>query len=353
MAQLQINLSKIQYNAHVLNALCSQNNICFTPVTKCVAGDSKIIEVLKDIGITHFADARIDNITKSKDPSISFAMIGTTNQYGLEDVVRYTNISIQTEIATIRQLNDLAGKQEVKHQILLMVDWKDAREGILTYDVINYIKEIIQMHHLNLAGLAFNFMCFQSNAPTEEDVKMINQFVNSIEELTNIRFKIISGGNSSLLTQMAYSDLGKINELRIGETLFRGIETSTNHPIAMLYQDTIILEAEIVEIKPRINYDTGKQYLQAIIDIGSLDTHVETITPVHHQVKILGATSDHVMIDLLNQDFYQLGDKIQFSLDYKALAQSMYMPNIAKVYIHDEGIEQAITNIKNQVFNSL
>lgn len=353
MAQLQINLSKIKYNGHVLNALCSQNNICFTPVTKCVAGDSKIIEVLKDIGMTHFADARIDNITKSKDTNLSFAMIGTTNQYELEDVVRYTNISIQTEIETIRQLNNLAGKQQVKHQILLMVDWKDAREGILTYDVIDYIKEIIQMHHLNIAGLAFNFMCFQSNAPTDEDVKMINQFVKSIEEVTNIRFKIISGGNSSLLTQMAYSDLGKINELRIGETLFRGIETTTNHPIAMLYQDTIILEAEIVEIKPRMNYDTGKQYLQAIIDIGSLDTHVEAITPIHHQVKILGATSDHVMIDLLNQDFYQLGDKIQFSLEYKALAQSMYMPNLTKAYTRDEGVEQACTNIKNQVFNSL
>jgi len=141
MAQLQINLSKIKYNGHVLNALCSQNNICFTPVTKCVAGDSKIIEVLKDIGMTHFADARIDNITKSKDTNLSFAMIGTTNQYELEDVVRYTNISIQTEIETIRQLNNLAGKQQVKHQILLMVDWKDAREGILTYDVIDYIKE--------------------------------------------------------------------------------------------------------------------------------------------------------------------------------------------------------------------
>ncbi|MDG0844577.1 alanine racemase [Staphylococcus equorum] len=353
MARLQINLSKVQYNAHVLNSLFSQNNICFTPVTKCVGGDSKIIEALKDIGITHFADARIDNITKSKDPNISFAMIGTTNQYELEDVVRFTNISIQTEMATIRQLNDLAGKQQVKHQILLMVDWKDAREGILTYDVVGYIKEIIHMHHLNIAGLAFNFMCFQSNAPTDEDVEMINQFVNSIEELTHIRFKIISGGNSSLLTQMTYSDLGKINELRIGETLFRGIEITTNHPIAMLYQDTIILEAEIVEIKPRVNIATGKQYLQAIIDIGNLDTYVEEIIPMHHQVKIIGATSDHVMIDLLNQDFYQLGDKIQFSLGYKALAQSMYMPNLTKAYIRDAGIEQACTNITNQVFNSL
>ncbi|RIO59585.1 alanine racemase, partial [Mammaliicoccus sciuri] len=155
-----------------------------------------------------------------------------------------------------------------------------------------------------------------------------------------MRFKIMSGGNSSMIAQMLYQDMGKINELRVGETLFRGVETTTNQPIASLYQDAIILEAEIVEIKPRIDISSSQQYLQAIVDIGNLDTFIDDIKPHHHQVKVIGATSDHVMIDLLNQDHYQISDKIQFSLGYKALAQSMYMTNLGKNYIHDSVIEK-------------
>ncbi len=47
-----------------------------------------------------------------------------------------------------------------------------------------------------------------------------------------------------MLPQLLYNDLGKINELRIGETLFRGVDTTTNEQYAMLYQDAITLEAD-------------------------------------------------------------------------------------------------------------
>ena len=67
MAQLKVNLSKIKYNAYILNTLLKQHHIHFTPVLKCVAGDRKIVETLKSVGLTHFADARINNIFSSKE----------------------------------------------------------------------------------------------------------------------------------------------------------------------------------------------------------------------------------------------------------------------------------------------
>lgn len=351
MAQVKINLSKIKYNAQVLSSIFNQNHIRFTPVIKCVGGDNRIVETLKEIGLTHFADARIENITKSKNENLSFMMIRTPSRSELNDVVQQTDISIQTEITTIRRLNDIAREKGTKHKILLMVDWKDGREGILTYDIIDYINEILYMHHVLIVGLAFNFMCFQSVIPTEEDVALINQFVDSVERETNMKFSIISGGNSSMIPQMLYRDFGRINELRIGETLFRGVETTTNQSIASLYQNAITLEAEIVEIKPRMNIATGHQYLQAIVDIGNLDTAVEDIQPLHHHISIAGATSDHVMLYLLNQDYYQVGDKIQFSLGYKALAHSMYMVNLKKAYHHDEIIENLCNNLNVEKSN--
>ena len=53
---------------------------------------------------------------------------------------------------------------------MLMIDWKDGREGVLTYDTLDFIKEIMNLNHIQLVGVAFNFMCFKSAAPEENDV---------------------------------------------------------------------------------------------------------------------------------------------------------------------------------------
>ena len=35
---------------------------------------------------------------------------------------------------------------------MLMVDWKDGREGVLTYDVVRYVQEVL-LSHIQLVGL--------------------------------------------------------------------------------------------------------------------------------------------------------------------------------------------------------
>ena len=87
-------------------------------------------------------------------------------------------------------------------------------------------------------------------------------------------------------------------------------------------------------------------YLQAILDIGRIDTVVEDITPLNNQIKVMGATSDHLMIDLQNADYYQTGDVIEFTLGYNALAQSMYQKTLKHVYIKDAGVQVLVDHFK-------
>lgn len=344
MANISINLSKIAYNAEVLHSLLAEQDIHFTPVVKCVAGDKKILEMLIDLGFNHFAESRLENINKEFHDKCSYLLLRPTPKKQYLELVENVKMSIQTEIQTIREINDIAGKLNKKHQIMLMIDWKDGREGVLTYDMLDYIKEIIAMKHIQFVGIAFNFMCFKSLAPTEDDIFAINQFVQAIENAIGFRLKIISGGNSSMLPQLMYNDLGRINELRIGEALFRGVDTTTYQPIPRLFQDAITLEAEIIEIKPRL-LEGSQCYLQAILDIGYIDTVINKIIPLNDKVKIIGATSDHLMIDLGNQDFYQVGDMISFSLEYEALSQIMYHQKISKSYVKDQHIQSLIEQI--------
>lgn len=222
MAQININLSKIEYNADALRTLLENNDIHLTPVIKCIAGDSRIIETLIQSGFTHFAESRLEKINEDFKGQCNYLLLRPTSKNRYTQLIKSVKMSMQTEIESIREINDIAKQLNQKHQIMLMIDWKDRREGVITYDVLNYIEEIIKMTHIQLIGIAFNFMCFKSSAPTEEDILKINQFVDAIEYNLGFRLKVVSGGNSSMIPQLMYNDLGRINELRIGEALFRG-----------------------------------------------------------------------------------------------------------------------------------
>ena len=57
--------------------------------------------------------------------------------------------------------------------------------------------------------------------------------------------------------------------------------------------------------------------LQAIVDIGYVDTDVNKIKPIKNDVSIVGASSDHLMINLNNQDYYKVGDIIEFAMSMR------------------------------------
>lgn len=106
----------------------------------------------------------------------------------------------------------------------------------------------------------------------------------------------------------------------------------------MLFQNAITVEAEILEIKPRLS-DNNQCYLQAIVDIGYVDTDVNKIKPIKNDVSIVGASSDHLMINLNNQDYYKVGDIIEFAMEYEALSQVMYHNHMTKHYFKDNYIQ--------------
>ncbi|MBE9454672.1 alanine racemase, partial [Staphylococcus epidermidis] len=117
MANVHVNLSKIKYNAKVLQSLLERKHIHFTPVIKCVAGDKRIVSSIKSLGITHFAESRLDNIEQLKDLDITFTLLRPTVEADLEKMISRVEMSIQTELTTIKKLNTLAKSLDIKHQI--------------------------------------------------------------------------------------------------------------------------------------------------------------------------------------------------------------------------------------------
>ena len=347
--RIEIDLEKIAHNAKTLKKLYGSKGISITGVTKVVCGDPKIADVLVKSGISILADSRIDNIRKMRKAGIQaqFLLQRTPIPSQTELVVRYTDVSLNTELSVIKGLSRSAVKQGITHKIILMVELGDLREGLLPSDLENTVKEIIVLKGIEFVGVGTNLACFGGIEPDEEKMEYLSTIVKNIEENFGLTLEFVSGGNSANYNWfISTKDIGKINNLRLGESIFLGCETLYRKHIPNLFTDAFTLITEVIEskIKPSVPYgnihqdafgntpkfqDRG-QIKRAILGVGLQDVLVSGLTPML-DIDILGASSDHIIVDA-KQIELNVGNGVSFNLNYGALLSSMTSPYVIKKY---------------------
>jgi predicted amino acid racemase len=347
--RIEIDLGKIAHNAKTLNKLYGSKGISITGVTKVVCGDPKIADVLVKSGISILADSRIDNIRKMRKAGIQaqFLLQRTPIPSQTELVVRYADVSLNTELSVIKGLSRSAVKQGITHKIILMVELGDLREGLLPSDLENTVKEIIVLKGIEFVGVGTNLACFGGIEPDEEKMEYLSTIVKNIEEKFGLTLEFVSGGNSANYNWfISTKDIGKINNLRLGESIFLGCETLYRKHIPNLFTDAFTLITEVIEskIKPSVPYgnihqdafgntpkfqDRG-QIRRAILGVGLQDVLVSGLTPML-DIDILGASSDHIIVDA-KQIELNVGNGVSFNLNYGALLSSMTSPYVIKKY---------------------
>ena len=131
MPRIEISLPKIQDNARVLSKLYGKKGISLMGVSKAVIGEPSIAEAMIQGGVRFIADSRIENIQKMKNAGISarFVLLRTALSHA-ESVVKNADISLNTEIETLKELSYYAKVHHKNHQVILMVELGDLREGI-------------------------------------------------------------------------------------------------------------------------------------------------------------------------------------------------------------------------------
>ncbi len=348
--RIEINLDKIAHNASVLKNLYRSKGIDIMCSTKVVSGAIEISKVLIESGIKTLADSRITNLIKIYNAKIhsQLVLLRTPPLSQTELVVKYVDISLNSEITVIKELSKYARKYNRIHKIILMVELGDLREGIMPSDIEDAVKEIIAMQGIEIIGIGTNLTCFGGVEPNDEKMEQLSLIVKDIREKFNLRLEVVSGGNSANYNWfMSTKDVGEINNLRIGESVFMGCETLCSKPIPELFTDAFILVTEVIEskIKPSVPYGTIHKdafgnipkfknrglIRRAILGIGLQDVLVSGMTPIL-DIEILGATSDHVIIDCENKEL-KVGDEVRFNLNYGALLAVMTSSYITKKYM--------------------
>jgi len=345
--RIEIDLGKIAHNARTLKELYGSKGIDVIGVTKAVCGDPEIADTLVKSGINILADSRIINIKRMRNAGVRalFLLLRTPGLSQAEEVVKYTDISLNTELSVIKRLSKFAVENKSIHKIILMLELGDLREGLMPMDLDSTIKQVLELEGIELVGLGTNLACFGGIAPDKEKMEYLSNITIDVDEKFGLKLAFISGGNSANYNWfMSTNDIGRINNLRLGESIFLGCETLHRKPIPGLYTDAFTLIAEIIEskIKPSLPYgkvsqdafgnvpefqDQG-QINRAILNVGLQDVLVSGLTP-RSNIEILGASSDHIIVKTRNAEL-KVGNELEFDLNYGALISAMTSPYVIK-----------------------
>jgi len=286
-----------------------------------------------------------------KDAGIDakFLLLRAPMRHELEDVIAYTDFSLNSEIATIIRLNEVAEKYDRIHNIILMIELGDLREGILPSMVDEYIDQIMGLKNIHLAGIGTNLVCLNGIKPTNKKMDQLSDITKYIQEKYSVTLDIVSGGNSANYQWFIETrDIGEINHLRIGESILLGTDPISQSKIRGLQTNAFTLYTEVIESKRKASMPEGiptytafgdipeikdeGEMNRAILAIGLQDLDTRGCKPVDEDIRIIGITSDHMVVASAYR-MLQVGEIVQFILTYRALLKLMISPYVEKEYI--------------------
>lgn len=352
--RLVIDLKKIKNNLDKTIEMVKGAGCSLMIVTKGYCADMEIYKILEESSIEYIADSRIQNLKKYEGTKKSRVLLRLPMQSEADEVVRYSDVSLNSEIETIKKLNIAAKNQSKIHKILLMIDLGDLREGIFFKDeqeIYHAVEEILKLKNIELYGLGVNLTCYGAVIPKNENLLILVEIAKKIEKKFNIKLQMISGGNSSSVYLIGKNELPEgINNLRIGEAFLLGDETAYSQMLDNFYDDAFTLEAEIIELKEKQTVPIGETGVdafgnkpvyedlgiikRAIIAVGRQDVDPDNLHPIDSKISILGASSDHLILNVQNsEEEYKTGDIVKFKLSYSSLLRATTSNYVDKIYV--------------------
>jgi predicted amino acid racemase len=350
--RLEIDLAKIGHNVREMVRLYGAKGLQITGVTKGVLGDPVIADVFVRNGITILADSRIPNLRKMQEAGIkaTWLLLRMPTPSDAEAVVRFSDISLNSELAVVRKLSEAALGYGVRHKIILMVELGDLREGIMPEDLDAAVEEILSLSGVRLAGIGVNLSCYGGVKPDKKNMSRLSSLARGIEEKFRLSLEFVSIGCSTVYTWLKDVDQAlNINSVRTGDSLLLGGRDLEEKGIPGLHYDAFTLVAEVIESKVKPSVPEGEIGIDAfgaiptfvdrgiirrlILNIGRQDVLYTHLLYPRADIEILGASSDHLIADAKKTNL-RVGDEVQFDTDYGAMLQAMTSPYVAKVYLN-------------------
>jgi predicted amino acid racemase len=289
------------------------------------------------------------------DISAPIWLVRTPTPALADEAVRVSDVSVVSELAVVEALDAAAERATTRYGVLVMVDIGDLREGMMPEEVPAFLEAAARCENIDIIGLGASLTCYGAIVPDERNLAQLADVTAAAEKQLG-RKLIISGGSSTSLDPVIHGLApDTIDNLRLGESIVLGVDPATREqiPDLELFTDAVTLSAPVIEckVKPSMPIGTSAQDAfggspvfedrglrrRAICAIGRQDAPPEGLTPLDPRIQVLGASSDHLVLDV--DDLPEppaIGDAIVFRPGYSAVLGLFTSEYVRKEFVGGE-----------------
>ncbi len=339
---IEIRPDGILHNLKIMKQRCAEKGMTLSVVTKMLVGYEPLVRYLvEEGGVRAICDSRVENFMEFVDIKAEKWLIRSPMLSQVKDVVKFTDVSLNSELEVLQALNDEAKMQNKRHKVILMYECGDLRDGCYTDELMFLAGEVLKMSNLELYGVGTNLSCVNEVLPNEKNMALFENAVGAVQEKYKIKLPIVSGGASSSIKMLFDGKLPcVINNMRMGESIFLGNIPVYDVPFDAAREDNFILKAEIIELKEKpgvpetLPQGCEKLMKRAIVAVGKQDIYLPGLHCADKRIKIVGGSSDHVVLDITDcGNDYKIGSVVDFKMTYNCLLNAMTSKYVEKIII--------------------
>lgn len=353
--RLVIDLQKVYENTKNLVEMAKSENIAITGVVKVVDTLPSVAEKMIQAGCISIADSRMEGLAALRESGISseLMLLRLPMKSEAAKVVRYADISMNSELVVLQALDEEARKAKKVHKVILMADLGDLREGFVDEEELLQAAFQVEkeMKGLYLYGIGTNLGCYGSIKPDPINLGKLVHLAQVIEQHIGRKLDLVSGGASTSVPLLVDGKMPQgISHLRSGEAILNGKDLPDiwGYPMEGFHRDVAILQAEVIEVKDKPSHPIGEIFVdafgyrpeycdigirkRALLAVGKKDIgHHDSLIPKKKGIQMVGSSSDHLIIDVTEAEEVQVGDILEFELYYQALMYLSASKSVKKI----------------------
>ncbi|MBN1435330.1 alanine racemase [Candidatus Fermentibacterales bacterium] len=359
MNRLLIGMDALGHNYRTVGTWIGHHGAALTVVTKALCGHEQVLGSLARIGATSVADSRLENLRVISDMGLELECwyLRPPHSSELEEVVRLADVSLNTELSTVKDLDSAAGRLGYRHKVLLMIELGDLREGILPGALVRTYQEVFTLPNVDIIGIGANLGCLAGAIPSIDQLMQLVLYRELLELKFDRKLPFISAGSSAVLPLLLEGQVPPaVNHFRVGEAILLGTDLINGGTLGGLRNDGFLLEAEVVEVKEKSltplgetsdeispfgtgngsdpDIAPGSRGFRAVVTVGELDTDVSSLVPVNPEYRIAGASSDVTVLNVGEHgSSLSVGDTVSFRMGYSGLVRLMNNRYTEKVIV--------------------
>ncbi len=332
--------AKITANTEAVVRLCAAQHIDVVAVSKCVRSDPAIVRAMLRGGVRIIGESRLSNILAMREAGIDceVMLIRLPAISEADAVVSAADYSIDSEADVLRALSAAAVSAGRSHGVLVAIETGDRREGVRAEDAPGLCRLVLDLPGLHLTGVATALGCLCGVLPTAANQEVFAEIVEELQIELGLTFPMVSAGHTGNLHLVMNGHVPAcFNQMRVGAGILFAEDETTGIDLPIPHRDAFKIYAEVIELKEKPSAPDGEIGIdalcrinewpdlgvrrRAILSMGELDAAVRFMKPCLAGAFIVGASSDHIVVDVTDAHAaMRVGDELEFVASYTAIA---------------------------------